>query len=586
MVQKEGSISLHAVHGSAVLSEVDIEKHILELDGKWKFVPENQTDGNIVRYVDVPVIWNDARKQKANFEAGTYYLKLHLPREGIYAFYINFLPCSYQLYINDNLIGQSGQMSPDLRENDVVWDTRSVETYIDKKDITIKLVTSKIYCEATGSIRGILFGDTKNMDRVYTLTIARSAIFIGMFLGFGMYLLLMYEPGSKRKSYFYLGFFSIGIMFLELLIGVYIGGYFWENPSQFLYSKAEVLLVCICCTLFCLFEQESNKIQYKIPVYVVNGINVAYLFLTVISNMTMLKVLKQNYIKLFCVTVVFSFTFAIKSLIERQKYSVLNIFSYCTIAGASLFDMLAGTKGRNSFSYSGNYSVGILFFLLCQMYLVSRKSIDEFHQSTEKKDMEIAFLQVQIAPHFFFNTLNNIYCMMDTCQEKAKSILMDFCDFLRVKYKFDYRTEVYYTLEEEADMVAAFVRIENERYNHKIEFTEVIDESCKKIMIPPLLLQPIVENAIKHGMTGQKLSICLTVKKKGTMAEVLIEDNGKGMGMDQVNKILNHQLSSTGIGLDNTNYRLNKCYHTKLSIESSIGNGTQVKLKIPLEGRR
>lgn len=74
--------------------------------------------------------------------------------------------------------------------------------------------------------------------------------------------------------------------------------------------------------------------------------------------------------------------------------------------------------------------------------------------------MEIAFLQAQISPHFFFNILNNVYYLIHINAEQAKKLLYSFCQFLRVKYKFDYRKAVFYSLKEELELVEAYVNLE------------------------------------------------------------------------------------------------------------------------------
>jgi two-component system, LytTR family, sensor histidine kinase LytS len=225
----------------------------------------------------------------------------------------------------------------------------------------------------------------------------------------------------------------------------------------------------------------------------------------------------------------------------------------------------------------------MLFFLMCQLYVLSIETLEAFKSSQKAKDMEIAFLQAQIAPHFIFNTLNNIYCLMDTSVPKARDLILDFCNFLRVKHKFDYRSNIFYTLNEEIELVKSYIKIENTRFQDAIKLEISVPSEYLQVSIPQLLIQPIIENSIKHGFCSNSLTIKVSAEKNKNYLNIRVSDNGKGMSPDTIVRILNTQKVLSGVGLKNINYRLNKCYNTYMMIESEIAKGTSISFEIPLE---
>ena len=171
---------------------------------------------------------------------------------------------------------------------------------------------------------------------------------------------------------------------------------------------------------------------------------------------------------------------------------------------------------------------------------------------------------------------------MGTSVTKAQALILDFCDFLRVKHKFDYRKNPMYSLKEEIELLQAYIRIENTRLNGLLELEINVDEALSKVMVPQLVLQPIAENAIKHGFYGKKLIISITCLRKEDKLDVSITDNGKGMAASMTTQILNPNSNIGGIGLKNVNYRLEKYYGTKMTVTSRENEGTSITFQIPL----
>ncbi|WP_456277765.1 LytS/YhcK type 5TM receptor domain-containing protein [Bacillus sp. AK128] len=201
------------------------------------------------------------------------------------------------------------------------------------------------------------------------------------------------------------------------------------------------------------------------------------------------------------------------------------------------------------------------------------------------KEAEIKALQAQISPHFLFNSLNIIVSLIRTDQKKARNLLVALSHFLR--QNLTGTTEKWITLEQELKHVKAYLSIEEARFVDKLQVIYDIDVTLLNQSIPPLTLQPIVENAIKHGIKDKEsdCQIRILIKKEAQQIIVSVEDNGNGIDFRKYPDLLAEKVSSTtgtGIGLYNVNRRLVMMLGEKsaLSIISKVNEGTNVSFAI------
>ena len=195
---------------------------------------------------------------------------------------------------------------------------------------------------------------------------------------------------------------------------------------------------------------------------------------------------------------------------------------------------------------------------------------------------EIRALQAQINPHFLFNALNTIvyYCRKEP--NMARDLLIHLGDFYRNNLS---SLEKMVALETEIKHIDSYVKIEQARFAGKLEVIYNIDKCCT-CMVPPLILQPIVENAIKHGVLPQKNGgkVIVTGKVRRGRINLMVEDNGVGMTPETIKKALEADPNRKHIGLCNVHSRLQNIYGGSfgLQIESTPGKGTRVTIPIPL----
>jgi two-component system, LytTR family, sensor histidine kinase LytS len=202
------------------------------------------------------------------------------------------------------------------------------------------------------------------------------------------------------------------------------------------------------------------------------------------------------------------------------------------------------------------------------------------------KEAEIKALQAQISPHFLFNTMNVITSLIRIEPAKARMLLVSLSHFLR--QNLTATTVTITTLEQELRHVKAYLSIEEARFVEKLKVTYDIDDEALLVKIPPLTLQPIVENAVKHGIKNMDhdCHIHITIHKGTASTLVSVEDNGQGMSEDRINQLGKQIIDSekgSGIALFNVNRRLTMKFGEKasLQIESEPGKGTKITFSIP-----
>lgn len=206
--------------------------------------------------------------------------------------------------------------------------------------------------------------------------------------------------------------------------------------------------------------------------------------------------------------------------------------------------------------------------------------------ATEKAiNNETAFLQAQIKPHFLYNTINTIIANCHTDSGQAAAMLLDLSDYLR--YLFDFKSEArLIPLDREIEAVKAYLALEKARFmvnlDYKIDMT-----GYKNVLVPPMIIQPIVENAVCHGLRKieRKGSITIKGRKTEDFYEITIKDNGAGIAENDLERIMcGEKKEGTGTGLANVRKRLAHFYGTDIQIESIYGSGTKITVRIKVKG--
>ncbi|MBK7928211.1 MAG: histidine kinase [Bryobacterales bacterium] len=198
-------------------------------------------------------------------------------------------------------------------------------------------------------------------------------------------------------------------------------------------------------------------------------------------------------------------------------------------------------------------------------------------QATLLQEARLRALTSQINPHFLFNTLNSISSLIRTNPDGARQVIVKLSTILRRLMK---KTENTITLREELNFIEDYIAIEMVRFGSKLRFIKEVDGSVLDLRVPSMILQPIVENSLKHGL-ADKIdggTIRLRAWEAEGKLHLEIEDDGVGIPEPRLNRIFEQ-----GIGVSNVNERLQVLFgdEYRMWIDSKPGEGTRTGIEVP-----
>ncbi|WP_409069010.1 LytS/YhcK type 5TM receptor domain-containing protein [Clostridium sp. FAM 1755] len=267
-------------------------------------------------------------------------------------------------------------------------------------------------------------------------------------------------------------------------------------------------------------------------------------------------------------------------LIKFQDYNQEKLF-YCIpiFTDNNIFKFVIGIQIKSYKSvdrYFSNFAKELSALLATQMELYE---LDQLAQEVSKAEFKM--LRNQIHPHFLFNTLNTIASFCRTNPTKARELILNLANYFRQTLK---RQDEKITLKDEMEFLESYLGIEKARFEERLNIDINIPEELLNIKVPVFVLQPIIENSMKHGilLKPQGGNVIITAIDEKDKVKFIIKDTGVGMDENKLNYVVNNW---PGIGLSNVNKRLKLLYGEKsfIHIESKLNKGTKVRFSIPKE---
>lgn len=302
-----------------------------------------------------------------------------------------------------------------------------------------------------------------------------------------------------------------------------------------------------------------------------------------------------NFIFSQCIGLSICMTILVVYHLFRPKHPALELLA---LAGALVFGSLVGIAAGAAASGLGLAAIadeslfflrlvffGLLFGAVVSYFFISRERMADSQSRmqeeriqrlvSEKRSVEthLRMLQAQIEPHFLFNTLSNVLSLMDTESGKAKSMLEDLICYLRTSLSSSRKTNS--TVQEELDLIQAYMNIFKIRMGERLQFNILASESVRSLTFPPMMIQPLVENAIQHGLEpkieGGRIDIA--VGQEANLIRVAVADTGVGLTAT----------SHSGLGIDNIRKRLAALYNGRgrLLLEENAPCGLKAVLEVP-----
>jgi len=275
---------------------------------------------------------------------------------------------------------------------------------------------------------------------------------------------------------------------------------------------------------------------------------------------------QKNYIKLFIVYILVGLVF------------IITIITYSKLAFTSIHDEILPITARMIILTSVNIYIYIFFWILLYVAIKSiarmqRNKMDRLRLEASLKESQLNTLKGQLNPHFMFNSLNNIRGLMLEDVSKSREMLTRLSEMLR--YSLNVNKVDAIQIEQEVETVANYVALSKIQLEDRLQYEQEVDESLLQVKIPPMILQMLVENGIKHGVSAQK---------NGGKIKLIVTDNNQEIIL-QVNNTgtLKSETDSTKIGVDNIKKRLELLYGEKATfILKEVANEVQAVIKIPV----
>ncbi|PID21748.1 hypothetical protein CSV61_08590 [Sporosarcina sp. P3] len=613
-------------HGKVDLSETDfLEKGVIALDGEWEFYwkqlwnPEDFMNDpqHDLQYTVVPGNW--LHDQEGNTYERTGYATYRMVVTNIPSDtkYFGLLKANIRnasrIFINGELVLEDGEVSESPKAN--VSGNNSVATFFELESSTAEIIIQAANHDfiVGGIARSITFGTQDEIIQLHQQKFLFEFAMILFVVIIGLFYLFLFlvnadyrkkEPATLPLALSCLFYGIMSSIYSERIITVITPMMSMDSTFRFghLISAFTVITVLIVLNQISPIFL-SNRIR--------NGMLIFYsIFIVIILLLPM--TIYSNILEFYMVTtVVFYFFVWLKVLCLFIKKSgpeiesIEHIAMIISLLSVYLFwfDMILYSTGLKedmliSFLTIAVYSIAMSVLLIFR-YTSSYKKNEELStqlvetfstldQTTKIAERnELAFLQAQIKPHFLFNTLSSIISLCYTDGERAGKVLSDLSNYLKRSFQIDIHTD-YVTIENELKLIKAYVEIEKVRFGDRIDMVYDVDEEILSCKIIPLIIEPLVENAIRHGVLKNKSGgiLKLTLKKQDHGIYVCVQDNGKGMDPHQLNAIRSGErnlksLTGNGISLANIHTRLQSFYQTGLHFETNPG-GTNVYFIIPL----
>jgi two-component system, LytTR family, sensor kinase len=354
-----------------------------------------------------------------------------------------------------------------------------------------------------------------------------------------------------RWSFYFLGWTIVGLLFTAPLIAGSIAAraipwsqivsellrwYLWAALAPFIFWQAQR------------FPLERGRILWRLPINLLFG-----LFLTLVYTALdlVLRQLLTSVITAYKTNRSFDFSF-LRSWKEIIAWGVeYNVLVYLAVAGVI-----------HAFLYYDKYR---------------ERELKATRLEAQLALVRLEVLKTQLHPHFLFNTLNAISALMHRDVEAADRMIVLLADLLRLSLDQDDRHLV--PLRNELEFLERYLAIEKIRFRDRLRVEIDIESSCFAAHVPRLILQPLVENSVRHGIARSSSAglVAVRARRKGNRLDLSVTDDGPGLPEAAIRR--------EGVGLSNTRARLDQIYGTdhRFGLEQAPTGGLLVRIEVPFE---
>lgn len=602
-----------AVNGYVDLSQRDFSvEGTQSLDGQWEFYfdrllfPKDfalEPQPEMSSFIKVPGSWDQKRDEGEAYPSkgvATYRLRVELPKDlKDPALKIMTIHTAYRLYANGQLLAEAGNVSKDLLA--FKDGTRPDIVSLPTGEETIELViqTANLNYDKGGIREPLAVGSFDVLKKQKMQLLTMELVFIGGALFMGCYYLVLFFMQRKNKT---------ALLFSLLCFITATRGMIWgERPLFELLPDASYrflayinystgynlipVIVLLVLSIYPLDYRRKTAAFILLPTLFFDALLFTSTeYMSLYTNGLYLVILMQ---------LCYIIGVLVKAVLRKRDYSVLmflamSFYFICINQDVLNFKGIGGINLTYGFLYGNLALIMVMSYVQAKQQAYSYQRLLKYNEDLIEADhlkdkiieTEMAFLQAQIKPHFLYNALSAIANICEKDGRRASQLIVDLAVYLRGSLEFNNLNRVA-SLEKELEFVETYFHIEQARFGEKIQLSEEIEGSLEQ-QLPVLILQPLVENAVRHGISkkpgGGTVTVRMLPVPEGISVE--IEDDGVGISHAQMGGLLGEERLDAGVGLLNIHSRLLRLYGRGLEITSEEHKGTTVRFLIPEGGHK
>lgn len=499
------------------------------------------------------------------------------------------LPGAYRVYVDGVLVSTNCQSNTDIREASLSnADTYNYPLKLDYSEKGTYEIIIEVSCEFSSGVTvlPILVDSAHYQSNMQALLVFRYFI-IGMVVMFLISIIAISAVAFKDNRFFWLIVLCVAFLFRIMISG---NGY-GISSAFFFGLNYEIVLSLIYATTYiiklALFMHTARSLNFKISDNFMVMISGAFLLCVFIPQfVTEIIYDSANYMFLQAVSYILDLYLIYKISVEvakKKRFSIPFLIASCILIASTVIDnyYINGYISKNvEFVFPIAGTVFIIMLLLIQVIRIGEAYVAEKHTAELKEelaDINMRLMLSQIKPHFLYNALNTIKYLIKKDPKTAEQVVVKFSKYLRANMdSLTQKTPL--PVEKELDHVANYTDIEKHRFGDRLNVVYNIE--CNDFVILPLTIQPIVENAIKHGINQKPEGGTVTVRTYDDEAFYYVDISDDGVGYD-INKQPDENDERSHVGINNIKVRLKEMLDATVDVESTVGVGTKVLIKIP-----
>lgn len=499
------------------------------------------------------------------------------------------LPGAYRVYVDGGLVSTNCGTEGNIRTASLSnTQTKNYPVRFDYSENGEYEVIIEVSCQFSSGITvlPVLIEYEHYMSNMTALLVFRFFL-IGIVAMFMLSIIAISIVAFKDSRFFWLIILCITFMFRILISG---NGYLVANYLLFGLSY-EIILSLIYATTYIiklsLLMHISRSLKLKISDNFMVLVSVLFLMCVFIPQfVTEIIYDSVNYMFLQAVSYIIDIYLIYKISVEvskKKRFSVPFLVATCILIASLVIDnyFINGYISKNvEFVFPVAGTIFILIVLLVQVVRIGEAYVAELRAAElteELADINMRLMLSQIKPHFLYNALNTIKYLIKKDPKTAEQVVVKFSKYLRANMdSLTQKTPL--PVEKELDHVANYTDIEKHRFGDRLNV--VYDIGCKNFVILPLTIQPIVENAIKHGINQKPEGGTVTIKTYEDEDFFFVDISDDGVGFD-VNQKPDENDERSHVGVNNIKTRLREMLKATVEVESTVGVGTKVLVKIP-----